>query len=324
MSYQPLSEPERERIYELSCEGHGPTAIGQELGRHKGTISRELSRNRVQGRYSARAAHEAAVRRRADRPLVRKLDRPEINQVVRDGLVQRWSPEQISARLRLDQGCPSERWVSRQSLYRWLAQSGAQHAHFRSFLRHGRYRKRGGVKRRMAIPNRVSIADRPPEVATRERPGDWEGDTIVGAQQSGDMVTLVERLTGLVLIVKTDSKQAAVVNRAILRRLSRFPSEWRRTLTFDNGTEFAGHQWLTRRLELPIDFANPYASYERGSNENCNGLIRQFFPKGTDFKTISHDAVAKVEAILNNRPRKRLDYLTPYEFFDYFNVALET
>ena len=124
--------------------------------------------------------------------------------------------------------------------------------------------------------------------------------------------------------MKTDSKESVVVNRAILRRLSVFPPEWRRTLTFDNGTEFAGHQWLTRQLELPIDFANPYASYERGSNENCNGLIRQFFPKGTDFKTISHDAVAKVEDSLNNRPRKRLDYLSPYEFLKYSDVALET
>ena len=284
MSYRQLNETERERIDELSCKGHGPTAIGQELGRHKGTISRELRRNRVQGRYSARAAHEAAVRRRADRPVVCKLDRPEINQVVREGLVQRWSPEQISNRLRLDQVCHSEHWVSRQGIYRWLAKSGGPSTHFRSFLRHGRYRKRGGVKGRMAIPNRVSIADRPPEVATRERPGDWEGDTIVGAQQSGYLVTLVERQSGLVLIVKTDSKESVVVNRAILRRLSQFPLQWRRTLTVDNGTEFAGHESLTRRLGLPVYFANPYASYERGSNENCNGLIRQFFPKGTDFK----------------------------------------
>lgn len=323
MSYQQLNETERERIYELQLTGLGPSAIGRQLGRDKSTISRELRRNRSDGRYSARQAQEMAQRRRAERPVVRKLDRPEIQQAVRAGLIQHWSPEQIAQRLRLEVERTPEHWVSRQGIYRWLERGGRQFAHFRGYLRHGRYRPRGRVKRRIAIPNRVSITARPPDVATRERSGDWEGDTIVGAGQSGYLVTLVERQSGLVLIIKTDTKQAAVVNRAILRRLSVYSPEWRRTLTVDNGTEFAGHEALTRRLGLPVYFANPYASYERGCNENCNGLIRQFFPKGTDIKQVSHAAVANVEQTLNNRPRKRLDYLTPYEFFKYSNVALE-
>ena len=323
MSYQQLNETERERIYELHLTGLGPTAIGRQLGRDKSTISRELRRNRSHGRYSAQRAQEMAQRRRAGRPVVRKLDRPEIQQAVRAGLIQHWSPEQIVQRLRLEAERTPEHWVSRQGIYRWLERGGRQFAHFRRYLRHGHYRPRGRIKRRIAIPNRVSITTRPPEVATRERSGDWEGDTIVGAGQSGYLVTLVERQSGLVLIIKTDTKQAAVVNRAIQRRLSVCSPEWRRTLTVDNGTEFAGHEVLTCRLGLPVYFANPYASYERGSNENCNGLIRQFFPKGTDIKQVSHAAVANVEQTLNNRPRKRLDYLTPYEFFKYSNVALE-
>ena len=136
-------------------------------------------------------------------------------------------------------------------------------------------------------------------------------------------MTLVERVSGLLLMVKTENKQAAVIKRTMLRRLSELPPDWRRSLTLDNGTEFAEHGSITQRLNLPIFFAHPYASYERGSNENCNGLIRQFVPKGTDIKTVSHAEVARIEAILNNRPRKRLEYLSPYEFCRYSEVALE-
>ena len=138
----------------------------------------------------------------------------------------------------------------------------------------------------------------------------------------GYLVTLVERIPGLLLMMKTESK-ATVIKRAILRRFSELPGDWCRSLTVDNGTEFAMHESITHRLKLPIYFAHPYSSYERGSNKNGNGLVRQFYPKGTDFRKISHHEVARVEAIVNNWPRKRLDYLSPYEFCRFSEVALE-
>lgn len=324
MAYEQLSESERERILELRAKGLGPTAIGRSLGRNKGTISRELKRNCVAGRYSSSEAHRRAQARRRDRTITRKMDRPEVLNVVREGLQQRWSPDQIVGRWRQDSGVAQRRFVSRQSIYRWLASDSSEAAILKKNLRHGPYRRRGSEKQKIPIANRVSIDLRPPEVADRQQVGHWEGDTVVGAKQSGYLVTLVERSSGLLIMVKTESKHASVVKRAIIRRMSELPMDWRRSLTVDNGTEFAAHESITRKLELPIYFAHPYSSYERGSNENCNGLIRQFFPKGTNFKNVSHAEVARIEALVNTRPRKRLDYLSPWEFGKYSDgVALE-
>ena len=146
---------------------------------------------------------------------------------------------------------------------------------------------------------------------------------MVGAKQSGYLVTLVERSSGLLLVVKTASKHAPVVKRAIIRRMSELPNDWRRSLMVDNGTEFAAHESITRKLDLPIYFAHPYLSYVLGSNENGNGLILQFFPKRTNFEDVSYAEVARIEGLVNTRPRKRLDYLTPLEFGRYSDVALE-
>lgn len=175
MAYKHLSEPEREHIYELKQRGQSLASIGAELGRHKGTISRELSRS--QGgprRYSPHAAHREAQRRRRERPIECKLDRSEISQEVRSGLAKRWSPEQISARITRDHGRQSPLQVSRQSIYRWLSRNNEERRCFRGDLRHGPYRRRGAGPRRIPIANRVSLKLRPPEVATRQRTGDWE------------------------------------------------------------------------------------------------------------------------------------------------------
>jgi IS30 family transposase len=323
MAYQHLTLQERERLYELVAQGATQLHMAETLGRSRGTISRELSRNKVNGRYSPHEAQRVAQDRRSKRPIIKKLDRPEILKSVREGLAKRWSPEQIAERLRLDDDSKSPQRVSRGTIYRWLWSANNKTSHFQAYLRHGHYRRRGSAKRRIAIRNRVSIDQRPAEVDTREQVGHWEGDTVVGSKQSGYLVTLVERSSGLLLMMKTESKEASVIKRAIIRRLTDLPKDWCRTLTVDNGTEFAMHESITRRLELPIYFAHPYSSYERGSNENCNGLIRQFFPKGSDFGKLSHHEVARVEAMLNNRPRQRLDYLSPYEFCRFSEVALE-
>lgn len=323
MAYKHFSLQQREYLYELVTQGVSRSRMAEALGRSPGTISRELSRNKVNGRYSPHEAHRAAQDRRKNRDIIKKLERPGILEKVREGLTRRWSPEQIAKHIVLEEGNQSPRRVSRGTIYRWLWSSDSQAACFQRCLRHGHYRRRGSAKRRIAIRNRVSIEQRPAEVATREQVGHWEGDTVVGGKQSGYLVTLVERASGLLLMVKTESKEASAIKRAIIRRFSNLPKEWCRTLTVDNGTEFAMHESITRRLDLPIYFAHPYSSYERGTNENCNGLIRQFFPKGSDFRKISHHEVARVEAMLNNRPRQRLDYLSPYEFCRFSEVALE-
>lgn len=323
MAYKHFTLQQREYLYELVTQGASQSSMAEALGRSSGTISRELTRNKVNGRYSPHEAHRVAQDRRKNRDITTKLERPEILEKVQAGLTRRWSPEQIAKHIVLEEGSQSSRRVSRGSIYRWLWSSDSQATCFQSHLRHGRYRRRGSAKGRIAIRNRVSIEQRPAEVATREQVGHWEGDTVVGSKQSGYLVTLVERSSGLLLMVKTESKEASVVKGAIIRRFSNLPEEWCRTLTVDNGTEFAMHETITRRLGLPIYFAHPYSSYERGTNENCNGLIRQFFPKGSDFRNISHHEVARVEAILNNRPRQRLDFLSPYEFCRFSEVALE-
>lgn len=323
MAYNHFTLQQRERLYELLTQGTAQSQIAKLLGRSRGTISREIGRNSIDGQYSPHDAHRIAQERRSKRSIVTKLEHPEISKKVIEGLSQHWSPEQIAARIRHEEGDQSPRLVSHTTIYRWLGSSDERAACFRGYLRHGHYRRRGSAKNRIAIRNRVSIDHRPAEVATRKEVGHWEGDTIVGSQKSGYLVTLVERISGLLLMVKTESKEAAVIKRAILRRFSGLPDDWCRSLTVDNGTEFAMHESITRRLQLPIYFAHPYSSYERGSNENCNGLVRQFYPKGTDFRKISHHEVARVEAMLNNRPRKRLDYLSPYEFCRFSEVALE-
>lgn len=323
MAYKHFTLQERERLYELKLQGTSISRMAEILGRSRGTISREVKRNRVDGRYSPYEADRVAHERRSKRALIRKLDQPEISLRVREGLAQRWSPEQIASRIKLDEGAESPLRVSRGTIYRWLWSGNTQAAHFQGNLRHGRYRRRGSSRGRIAIANRVSIDQRPAEVDTREEVGHWEGDTIVGSKQSGYLVTLVERVSGLLLIVKTKTKEASVIKRAIIRRFSRLPKNWRQSLTVDNGTEFAMHESLTKLLNLPIYFAHPYSSYERGTNENCNGLIRQFLPKGTGFLKVSHHEVARIETMLNNRPRARLDFLSPYEFCRHAEVALE-
>lgn len=323
-----LTAQEREVIGQMRYAGHGPTKIAETLGRNKGTISRELSRNRLaNGVYSALEAGRMAEQRRRERPRTRKIDRPDINEVVRNGLAQRWSPEQIAGRLRRDQEAHPERCVSRETIYRWLRSDFESAPHFRSFLREkGRPRKRRNcAEKRGQIRDRISIEQRPPEVETRGRFGDWESDTMAGAGQQGHLVTHVERKSGYLLAARMNTRQSAMLVRTSRRVFAEIPAELRLTMTVDNGKEFALHEELTRHLGLAVDFAHPYSSWERGTNENTNGLLRQYYPKGTRFSDISHHELARVVAQINNRPRKRLDYQTPAEVLAIArSVAFET
>lgn len=324
MSYAHLTISERESLLQMHCAGSTQKEIAQALGRHPGTISRELKRNRSGDNYSAIVAQTRAATRRSNRPLERKLDDPELKSRVTAGLRKFWSPEQIAGRMKreaMSQGLPR---VSRQSIYDWLAGKSDEVTRLRQMLRHGRYRPRHQGSKSSPIPNRRPLAERPMEASTKERIGDWEGDTVVGAKHQGAIATLVERKTGYLVAGKMPDGKASSLNRAVKRVFRHIPKEYRKTLALDNGVEFAKHESLARSLGISIYFARPYHSNARAINENTNGLLRQYFPKGTMFMTISHQEVAKAASSLNNRPRKRLDYLTPEEVFPPAAIALQT
>jgi IS30 family transposase len=238
------------------------------------------------------------------------MDRPAIREQVIKNLVQYWSPEQIAGRSKLGDGSPL---VSHQTIYAWI-RNDENATHWRQFLRHSG-RKRRGEERRGRIPRQVTIENRPKVVDRRNRCGDWEGDTVRGGGCSEVIVTLVERKTGFMLAGKAKNRTSAAVGQRMIALFEQVPTERRKTLTLDNGKEFAGHEQVTEKLKLPIYFARPYCSYEQGTNENANGLLRQFVPKKSNLGEVSHQSLAHHVDRMNDRPRKRLNYKTPRECF---------
>jgi IS30 family transposase len=307
-----LTKEERDRIAQLHHRQFSQKLIAQAVGRDPGTISRELARNRVGGEYFAAQAQELAQRRRRERPLQRKLDDPELNEKVRNGLVKNWSPEQIAgAQQRTHPQKPRHR-VSARTIYTWIEHD--QHReHWKSFLRR---RGKRPCRRKNPTPCAAArIRNRPEVIERRLRLGDFEGDTVLGPVGTGGIVTLVCRRSRLTIITKIQSKDADHVHARIKQRLQELAEEQRRSITFDNGTEFARCQRLEQHLGLQLYFADPGCPHQRGTNENTNGLIRQYFPKGTDFHTVSHQQVREVENLLNNRPRACLQFETPATVF---------
>jgi IS30 family transposase len=316
-----LSMDERERISQMRFAGLDAAQIGRALGRRRSTIGRELERNSVAGEYVAHVAQARAAERRRTRPRERRLDRPEVNARVRAGLARRWSPDQISGRLKREFPQHPNCRVSRMTIYRWIARS-EDRRHWEGCLRFGT--RRPGPERRGKLKATADIAGRAPVVEQRRRFGDWEGDTVLGRQRRGGLVTLVERKSGFARVGLVKRVRSRNVSRAIGRLAEELPDGLKRTLTLDNGKEFAGHRLISRRTGLAIYFARPYHAWERGSNEHFNGLLRQYFPKGTDFTRIGAGAVQHVLDQLNDRPRQRLDYRTPREVLkQYFPVATE-
>lgn len=310
---------EREQIAQLRSQGLSRAEIGRRLGRHRGTIGRELRRNSEGGDYWPSVAEQKAQARRRNRS--GKLADAQLNAYVRAGLAQCWSPEQIAGRSAREFCRQPRRQVSAMTIYRWIAQD-PQRAHWESHLRFGRRRSEPETRGKLAA--RAEISGRPPVVDERARFGDWEGDTIVGKQRRGGLVTLVERKSGFALAGKVQRLKARNVAGCLKRRLLSLPRGLRRTATFDNGKEFAEHAELAAAASIDIYFARPYHAWERGCNESFNGLLRQFFPKGTDFTRISPLEVEYVLTLLNDRPRKRLGYRTPREVLgQYFPVARE-
>jgi IS30 family transposase len=290
--------------------GANQKELAQKLGRSPSTISRELRRNSMGGEYYAAQAQREAERRRRERPLTRKMDDPEINATVRDRLTHEWAPQQIAGRMRQQD---SDRCVSAQTIYAWIEQD-EHREHWESFLR--RRGKRANSRKNAAFTGDAARIDQRPEVIEeRLRLGDFEGDTVLGPPGTGGLATLVDRKSRFAIIVKVQSKNADHVHEKIKRRMKELDEERRRSITFDNGTEFARCHRLEKHLGMELYFADPGCPYQRGTNENTNGLIRQYFPKGTDFREISHHEVRQVEKLLNDRPRACLGFRTPDEVF---------
>jgi IS30 family transposase len=303
---------ERDRIAQLRHQGANQKEIACVIGRCRSTISRELRRNRTDGEYYAAQAQRESERRRRERPLARKMDDPTINDTVRAGLAQEWAPEQIAGRMKQQFPDRSAGRVSPQTIYTWIKQDESR-AHWEARLRR---RGKRPYRRKAALRDDAArIKNRPAVIEQRLRPGDFEGDTVLGPPGTGGLATLVDRKSRFTIIVKIQSKDADHVQEKLKRRLKELDDEHRHSITFDNGTEFARCGRLEKHLDMTLYFADPGCPFQRGTNENTNGLIRQYFPKGTDFRDVTHHEVRRVENSLNNRPRKCLDFRTPNEVF---------
>jgi IS30 family transposase len=311
-----LTIEERDRIAQLRHRGADQKEIAKALNRSPGTISRELRRNATGGEYLAGQAQQMAQRRRRERPLTRKMDDPQLQATVRRGLAQNWSPEQIEGRQQQQFPDEPERHISDQTIYTWVAED-EDREHWESMLR--RRGKRPSRRKTTSTGEGARIEQRPEVIESRLRLGDFEGDTVLGPPGTGGLVTLVDRKSRYTIVVKIQSKDADHVHAKIKQRLKELDEERRRSITFDNGTEFARCHRLEKHLGMELYFADPGCPHQRGTNENTNGLIRQYFPKGTDFRDVSHAEVREVEKLLNNRPRACLGFRTPAEvFFEEF------
>jgi IS30 family transposase len=238
----------------------------------------------------------------------------------------RWSPQQIAGRLRqLPPADLAGASISHQTIYRWIWSDPQRCRQFRPLLRVAWKKRRkpyGKPSKRGQIPNRTSIEQRPDQANSRTRLGDWEGDTVVGKARSGYVATCVDRSSRYVIARRLTRATAAAINAALHDAMRRLPPELRQTLTVDNGREFAKHEKLARLLDLKIYFAHPYSSWERGTNENTNGLLRQYLPKSKSFHQLTEWELASYILQMNERPRKCLNYRTPAEIFWRRSVAL--
>lgn len=307
-----LTLEEREDIVRMRFNGRSQAEIARRLRRAESTISRELRRNRSPNGYWPVAAQKKADLRRRRRPRRPKLSHPDVKRYVKQRLRQYWSPDEIAGRSRLDFPRDRRRQVSHQTVYTWIESQRAVGKDWQRYLRSFGW-KRPNRRNCGRIPSCTSIERRPAIVDRRGRYGDWEGDTIVGANRRGGAVTLVERKSRYLLLGRAVDLKAATVRRSTVALYRTTPAALRKTLTLDNGKEFAEHQQLEAEASLTVFFAKPYCAWQRGTDENTNRLVRQFFPKGTDLARIPAHRFTKVQHLLNDRPRKCLGYRTPRE-----------
>ena len=307
-TYKQLTYEQRCQIAVLNGTDMTQQEIADAVGTCQSTISRELRRNRSLRGYRHKRAQQLADERRDSAAKAIKMTESMI-EMVEEKLCENWSPEQVSGWLLKERG----EHLSHERIYQHIwadkASGGELHTHLR---RQGKkYQKRcNGKRSRGQIRNRIGIEERPGIVDAKSRIGDWEIDTVIGKGHSGALVTIVERATQFTLVANVPNKSAEAVTEATIELLKPYASALH-TITADNGKEFAYHEQLTKELKAAVYFARPYHSWERGLNENTNGLLRQYWPKRTDFKQVSDEEVAAVMTQLNQRPRKTLGFKTP-------------
>jgi IS30 family transposase len=312
-TYHHLTHEERWQIKALKESGKSMRAIARQLGRSPNTISKELTRGALpRGGYSARRAQRTYQRLRAHHGKKRRMLRGDRLTYVRRCLHRTWSPEQIAGRMKL----LGMRSVSYSTIYRTIHRT-KHHRGLLKCLRHGGKKYTRGKAGKHLIPHRIDISERPAIVEKKQRIGDWEADTIIGARHQGCIISLVDRASKYTKLSTAPNKEAEHVAQRIITALRPLPNQ-HHTITYDNGKEFARHQHINTQLGCSSYFATPYHSWERGLNEHTNGLVRQFFPKGISLRNSCCKKLQSVENLLNNRPRKVLNYKTPAEV--YFNI----
>jgi IS30 family transposase len=308
MSYQQLTEGRRYQISVLLDQGISIALIAKAINCHRATVYRELKRCNVQQGYCPDSAQNNACKMRRNSAKY-TLPNTKIN-FVRFLLQHDWSPEQISQVLSGMNQAVSHEWI-----YRFVARNKRQGGKLYRHLRQGHKRSRRGKKEKaQAIKNGTSIESRPAIVVTRERFGDWEIDTVLGKHGTGSIVTILERKTHFYLIKKVASKSAEDVTKATIELLMPF-KQYVHTITADNGREFAHHEVIAKSLDAAFYFAHPYSSWERGANENANGLLRQYVKKGSDLRTVSDDIILFAQNRINYRPKKCLKFKQPAVVF---------
>lgn len=327
--YSQLQPEDRITIASFLQQGLSQRAIARLLGRSPSTICREVARNSAPCGYASKPAQAACVSRRtAARPLPKLHPDRALWHVVCDLLLWRWSPQQITSTLRrMNPDDPSQH-VSHESIYNaiYAYPRGELKKQLIALLRQGHSSRRprsGGKDRRGQIPDMVSIHVRPPEVQDRLMPGHWEGDLIKGAGNKSAVGVLVERSSRLVLLCKMPDATAQSALAAFTAKLNQIAAPMRQTLTYDQGREMAYHRELAQATNMRVYFCDPHSPWQRGSCENTNGLLRQFLPKGTDLSVHDQDALDSIADLMNNRPRKTLDWRSPYQAFREFMRAID-
>lgn len=318
MSYEHIKDDQRTELAVLLRAGHNLSFCAKMLGKHKSTITRELHRNSsLDGIYRVWKAKKKTAQRRkkANQRFCRLRKNKKLKRYIARKLLKTWSPEQIAGKLRERYG---RTVICHETIYQWIYRDRPE---YRCLLRckKGKYRRRYGTRKKEKIRDEAKkkrIDTRPKVIEERIRLGDWEGDTIRGKERKTAILTHVDRKSGYLIAKKLDRALAETTRKAIIKSFQKIPKKKCRTITYDNGLEFAEYDIVERETRAAVYFAYPYHSWERGTNENTNGLIREFFPKKSPFKDVTQEDLDKIVHLINHRPRKRLNYLTPHEVFN--------